>query len=204
MHSFINSFSFWSQGNCFVGHFEGYLIFRQPLTTYTISFWTDLGLVRYWGVALKWIVSYPTKRCQTITIQGKFLVPMSLIYRVPQGSVLGPLLFILYTTPLSKIISNHKDLQHQLHADDTQFYNSFKTTSNFWSSIDNLQQCLLSVQEWMFTNMLKLNPDNTEFMLIGNKCHQKKFNSCLNVKILSNPASHAQIFFFIFNIFFYY
>ena len=44
----------------------------------------------------------------------------------------------------------------------------------------------------MFTNKLKLNPDNTEFMLIGNKRHKKKFNSWLPVKILSNPASHAQ------------
>ena len=46
----------------------------------------------------------------------------------------------------------------------------------------------------MFTNKLKLNPDNTEFMLIGNKRHKKK-QSWLPVKILSssiNPASHAQ------------
>ena len=120
---------------------------------------------------MKWIVSYITDsyRCQTINIQGQFVVPMSLIYGVPRGSVLGPPLFILYTTPLSKIITNHKDLQHHLYADDTQFYTSFKTTSNFSSSINNLQQCLLS--DWMFTNKLKPNPDNTEFMLIGNKRH---------------------------------
>ena len=51
------------------------------------------------GVALKWIVSYLTGRWQTINIQGKPFAPMSLIYGVPQGSLLGPLFFILYTSP---------------------------------------------------------------------------------------------------------
>ena len=136
---------------------------------------------------MKWIVSYLTDRCQNI--QGKFTVPISLIYRVPQGSVLGPLLFILYPTSLSKIITNHKDLQHHLYAGDTQFYTSFKTASNVSSSINNLQQCLLLVQDWMFTNKLKLNPDNTEFMVIGNKRHPiNLFRS--SVTLLTRPLMH--------------
>ena len=47
----------------------------------------------------------------------------------------------------------------------------------------------------MFTNKLKLNPDKTEFMLIGNKCHRNKFNSEFPVEILNNsilPAAHAK------------
>ena len=144
---------------------------------------------------MKWIVSYLTDRCQTINIQGKLSVPMPLIYGVPQGSVLSPLLFILYTTLLSKIVTNHKDLQHHLYTNDTQVYTSFKTTSNFSTSLNNLQQCLFSVPDWMFTNKFKLNPDKTEFVLIRNKCHQKKINSWLPFEILSNsinPASHAR------------
>ena len=73
------------------------------------------------GDALRWVGSYLSDRCQLISIQGKLSVPMSLIYGVPQGSVLGPLLFILYTTPLSQIITvEFEVLQHHLYADDTQ------------------------------------------------------------------------------------
>ena len=55
------------------------------------------------------------------------------------------------------------------------------------------KECLTSVQDWMFTNKLKLNPDKAEFMLIGNKCHHNKFNSEFPVEIRNNsipPAAH--------------
>ena len=106
---------------------------------------------------------------------------MSLICGVPQGSVLGPLLFILCTTPLSPIITKFEYLQHNLYVDDTQIFTSFNT-SNHSNKIKSLQECLTSVQDWMFTNKLKLNPDKTEFMLIGNKCHRNKFNSSFQLK----------------------
>ena len=146
------------------------------------------------GDALRWIASYLSNRCQLISIQGKLSIPMSLIYGVPQGSVLGPLLFILYTTPLSQIITKFEDIQHHLYADDTQIFTSFNT-SNHSNKIESLQKSLTSVQDWMFTNKLKLNPDKTEFMLIGNKCHRNKFNSKFPVDILNNsipPAAHAK------------
>ena len=128
------------------------------------------------GDALRWVGSCLSDRCQLISIQGKLSIPMSFIFSVPQGSVLGPLLFILYTTPLSQIITKFEDLQYHLYADDTQIFTSFHT-SNHSYKIKSLQECLASVQDWMFTNKLKLNPDKTEFMLIGNKCHRNKFNS---------------------------
>ena len=111
-------------------------------------------------------------------------VPISLIYGVPPGSALGSLLFILYSTPLVKIIIDHKHL--------TTLYNSFKTTSTFFIFIYN-NVCF--VQDWMFTNKLKLNPDKMELMLIGNKCHHEKNYSMLHVEILSNSIiqpSHAR------------
>ena len=74
----------------------------------------------------------------------------------------------MYTTPLSSVLSKAKDIKHHLYADDTQVHNSFNTCS-FKDSIHNLQNSLVSVQDWMYNNKLKLNPDKTEFLVIGKK-----------------------------------
>ena len=146
------------------------------------------------GIALEWLADYLTDRCQLINIQGKLSVPLSLLYGVPQGSILGPLLFILYTSPLSQLIEKCKSLKHHLYADDTQIYTSFNT-SNINSKISDLQSTLISVQDWMFANKLKLNPDKTEFMLLGNKAQQNKVAASFPIEVLGNniiPAAKAK------------
>ena len=77
---------------------------------------------------------------------------------MPQGSVLGPILFSLYTTPLSKVIQNHPGISFQFYADDTQLYVHL-THKNVASALDKLSQCLEDVKRWLSTNKLKLNPD---------------------------------------------
>ena len=105
---------------------------------------------------------------------------------IPQGSVLGPLLFTLYTGPLSCVIAN-QSVPHHLYADDTQLYISF-STDNADSSLHRLQQCLTSVQSWMTINKLKLNPDKTEFLLIGHEHQRRKYLSMFPATLLGNQT----------------
>jgi hypothetical protein len=73
------------------------------------------------GTALKWLESYLIDRVQTTVVGDIKSKPKALQFGVPQGSVLGPFLFTLYTSTLSDIIKQH-DMPYHLYADDTQLY----------------------------------------------------------------------------------
>ena len=135
------------------------------------------------GTALEWIRSYLTNRKQSVQINGQSSEELNLKWGVPQGSVLGPLLFTIYTTPLARIIRKH-GLSYHLYADDTQLYLAFKPKSDLSKAetIRKLEACVNDIHTWMTENLLKLNGDKTELVVITSKEQiSKSLNMSINV-----------------------
>jgi len=125
------------------------------------------------GIALRWFTSYLTDRQQSVNLCGSCSKIAGLRFGVPQGSVLGPLLFLLYTAPIVDIVNRH-ELLHHCYADDTQIY--------FYCSPDKLPEltqkfteCIIEVELWMSSNRLKLNCDKTEAVWISSR-HNSTIN----------------------------
>ena len=179
--------------------FHSFALFGYPgpAAFDTIDHTTLLRRLGNWfwmsGKALDWFKSYLTGRSQRIELGNCLSSRSDLSFEVTQGSVLGPLFFTLYTTPLSSLVSGHA-IPHHLYADDSQLYVSFSSGDSA-AALNGLQSCLASVQSWMSTNKLKLNPDKTEFLLIGNERQRSKYISMFPIELLgvkSYPAKPAR------------
>ena len=102
-------------------------LLTRSIMTYCLVDWLS-GLAEWFGidgVVLRWVRSYLTGRSQLVKVNGVLSTPQLLLCGVPQGPVLGPLLFTMYTTPLGSIITAF-GLKHHLYADDTQNIHIFR------------------------------------------------------------------------------
>ena len=116
---------------------------------------------------LSWISSYLNQRIQSVTTNIHTSTPTLLNYGVPQGSVLGPMLFLLYTKPINDIISN-QSVFSQSFADDTQLHSSCHP-NELSSTVQNIENCIGNVKDWMLTNKLKINDNKTDVLLVHPK-----------------------------------
>jgi len=86
---------------------------------------------------------------------------------VPQGSVIGPLLFILYVAELAYLVAQHKITLHAF-ADDNQLYIHCRP-DGVQSAAANVENCVRDIEHWMAANRLRLNPEKTELIWLGAK-----------------------------------
>ena len=98
-------------------------------------------------------------------INGTNSDPQDLKTGMPQGSVLGPFCFPLYTSLLFKIAEKHNCEIH-MYADDTQLYMPCTAEDNE-RAVSKMEDCVADVQKWMLCNFLKLNDSKTEFLFIS-------------------------------------
>ena len=160
----------------------------------TIDTCTLLHRLRYTfgvsGQALNWVSSYLVYRSQSVRVGQKQSSSIGCEYGVPQGSVLGPLLFTLYISPISKVISTYGVNQTQ-YADDTQLYIAL----NDASSTSTLSDCFNAAQHWLDLNGLSMNPDKTEAIVIGTSARQRadSITSILDLQTVSvKPAASVR------------
>ena len=115
------------------------------------------------SAALQWFQSCLSDRYQSTSVSNSSSSSPQLMYGVPQGSVMGPILFVLYTTPLSDIIANHS-VNRLLFVDDTQLQKS-APLSEVTHLTKELNACTDELKTWMTRTRLRLNDHKTEALL---------------------------------------
>ena len=148
------------------------------------------------GDIICWIKSYLNNRTFKVAVENAQSPSCDLVIGVPQGSILGPLLFILYTKDLQAIVSRHGMSVH-LYADDTQIYFSFDVHSDK-PDIEVIKQCFNDIKHWMANNFLKMNADKTVYLDIG--VYESPLNNItLSDKITLEPQLKARNLGFVFD-----
>jgi len=126
------------------------------------------------GLARAWLCSYLSVRSHCVSFARQQSATVLSDSKVPQGSVLGPPLFCIFTTPIGSVVSDFNTAYHQ-YTDDLQLYTSISTTSTS-NSFHVLSKCANAVTRWHNENGLLLSPTKTAALVTGTGHQLSKFD----------------------------
>ena len=137
-------------------------------------------------LALQWFKSYLTNRTQQVAVRGTMSNKNDLSLGVPQGSILGPLLFLLYIDDMVNVISHGKVT---MYADDTTLYVSGTSLNDIQFK---LQEDLIALKNWIQDNRLHLNVGKTKLMILGSKQRLRSLNNdTIYIEYDGNPIERC-------------
>ena len=146
---------------------------------------------------LSWFENYLNNRTCSVHINETFSNIICLLFGVPQGSIVGPILFILYTKHIEHIAAKY-GLRVQLYADDTQLYVGFESMNNFDINLckERVENCLYEVKIWMCSKYLKLNEGKTKLLFLkkpytANSSHDAEDASNFSLSVCSSDIQEV-------------
>ena len=141
------------------------------------------------GNFLEWITSFLYDRSLCVVHGSTRSAWVPAQHGLPQGSVLGPILYIIYTSDLASLLTTHAVLG-QLYADDVQAYKHCLSSSAI-SVVRDMSETLTALETWMSSNRLRLNPTKTKFIWLGNRKQLAKID--FDALVTEFPHLHLQI-----------
>lgn len=129
------------------------------------------------GAALSWFRTYLSGRTQCVKIGSSTSSETSLQFGVPQGSVLGPVLFSVYTQPLREIFSRYPRVHYHKYADDITIYCVYDPAvpGDLAQAKSLLAACYREIRAWLLTRFLQLNDVKTDFLCVLSRHQLSKY-----------------------------
>ena len=194
-HGFRQKRSCESQLNTTINDFSNCLNSRGQIDSILLDFSKAFDKVDHNGLILKmkmygisnqlinWTKSFLSNRTQKVVVEGKESENEQVISGVPQGTVLGPLLFLLYINDIDKNLSEGSNIR--LFADDSFLYRQIKSESD----TKQLQKDLETLQEWEDKWKMEFHPDKCQVLRITNKLKPIQASYSIHGKTLKETKS---------------